>query len=35
MPIEEACRKINALEGRLKARFPEIGWSFIERDVAD
>lgn len=31
----EACRAINALEARLRERFPEIRWSFIEPDVED
>lgn len=28
-------REINAIEERLKSRFPEIGWCFIEPDVRD
>lgn len=35
MPIEEAVASINALELRLHAKFPEIGWCFIEPDVTD
>lgn len=35
MPIEEAVACINALELRLHAKFPEIGWCFIEPDVTD
>jgi cation diffusion facilitator family transporter len=35
MPIEEAVACINALELRLHAEFPEIGWCFIEPDVTD
>ncbi len=31
--LGEACRKINGLEERLRERFPEIGWSFVEPDV--
>jgi cation diffusion facilitator family transporter len=30
--LGEACRKINSLEKKLKERFPEIGWSFVEPD---
>jgi cation diffusion facilitator family transporter len=33
--IEEACEHINRLEERVKARVPEVGWCFIEPDVAD
>ncbi len=33
--ISAACEKINMLEVRLKEQFPEIGWSFVEPDVAD
>jgi cation diffusion facilitator family transporter len=35
MPIEEAVACINALERRMHAKFPEIGWCFIEPDVTD
>lgn len=35
LPIEQACREINHLEARLKERFPEIGWSFMEPDLRD
>ncbi len=35
MPIEQAVACINALELRLHAKFPEIGWCFIEPDVTD
>lgn len=35
LPVEEAARHINQLERRLKARFPEIQWCFIEPDVED
>ncbi len=35
LPIEKACREINHLEARLKERIPEIGWSFMEPDLAD
>lgn len=33
--ISAACEKINRLEVRLKKQFPEIGWSFVEPDIAD
>jgi len=33
--IEDACEHINRLEQRVKARVPEVGWCFIEPDVAD
>lgn len=33
--IEEAVGAINALEKRIKARFPEIAWCFVEPDVED
>lgn len=35
LPTSAACRAINDLERELKARFPEIRWSFIEPDVED
>jgi divalent metal cation (Fe/Co/Zn/Cd) transporter len=35
LPVEEAARHINLLEQRLKARFAEIQWCFIEPDVED
>lgn len=35
LSIGDAARRINALEARLKRRFPEIGWCFIEPDVTD
>ena len=35
LPMNEACKAINVLERRLKERFPEIRWSFIEPDIAD
>lgn len=31
--VNEACKKINALEVRLRKEFPEIGWCFIEPDI--
>jgi hypothetical protein len=30
--VEEAVERINALERRLKAEAPEIGWCFVEPD---
>ena len=33
--IDAAVERINALERRIKERFPEIGWCFIEPDVTD
>ncbi|MBW2180855.1 MAG: cation diffusion facilitator family transporter [Deltaproteobacteria bacterium] len=33
LTVNEACKKINKLEERLKEKFPEIGWCFIEPDV--
>jgi cation diffusion facilitator family transporter len=35
LPLETAVAHINALEQRIKARFPEIAWCFFEPDVAD
>jgi cation diffusion facilitator family transporter len=35
LPIELAVERINELEKRMKAAFPEIGWCFIEPDVSD
>jgi len=35
MPIDQAVAEINALEQAIKARFPEIAWSFIEPDTSD
>ncbi len=35
VPIEVAARHINALEQRIKAKFPEVKWLFVEPDVAD
>ena len=35
LTIEEAVAKINKLEKRIKARFPEVAWCFIEPDDAD
>ena len=33
--IEEAVGHINRLEVRIKQRFPEVGWCFIEPDITD
>jgi len=35
LQIEEACAHINRLEQAVKARVPEVRWSFIEPDVDD
>jgi len=35
LPIELAVERINELERRMKAAFPDIGWCFIEPDVSD
>ncbi len=35
MPTSEAVTHINALERRLKAEMPQIGWCFIEPDITD
>jgi divalent metal cation (Fe/Co/Zn/Cd) transporter len=35
LAIEVACEKINVLERRIRERFPEIGWCFMEPDVRD
>jgi hypothetical protein len=35
MPIEQAVECINDLERRMRAKFPEIGWCFVEPDVTD
>jgi divalent metal cation (Fe/Co/Zn/Cd) transporter len=35
LSVETACEKINALESRIRGRFPEIGWCFMEPDVRD
>jgi cation diffusion facilitator family transporter len=34
-PIETAVENINHLEKRIKARFPEVAWCFVEPDVSD
>jgi divalent metal cation (Fe/Co/Zn/Cd) transporter len=33
--IETAVAHINALEQRVKSKFPEVAWCFVEPDVAD
>ncbi|MBC8028186.1 MAG: cation efflux family transporter, partial [Steroidobacteraceae bacterium] len=33
--VEVAARHINSLELRIKAKFPEVKWLFVEPDVAD
>ena len=33
--VEDAVARINALEKRIRERFPEIGWCFMEPDVED
>jgi divalent metal cation (Fe/Co/Zn/Cd) transporter len=33
--VRTACEHINALERRLKERFPEMGWCFVEPDIVD
>lgn len=33
--LDEACQMINALEVRLHARIPELGWLFMEPDLED
>ena len=35
LSIEEAVAKINKLEKRIKAQFPEVAWCFIEPDDTD
>lgn len=35
LTVDSASKKINTLEERIKARFPEIGWCFIEPDHTD
>jgi len=35
IPLETAVKQINALERRIKAKFPEVAWCFVEPDVAD
>ncbi len=33
--LDEACRRINELEVRLRERIPELGWLFMEPDLED
>lgn len=33
--VAEACRQINDVEKKMKERFPEVRWSFIEPDTSD
>jgi cation diffusion facilitator family transporter len=35
MTLDAAVDAINALEKRIKAKFPEVAWCFVEPDVAD
>ena len=35
LSLETAIERINALEVRIKAKFPEVAWCFVEPDVAD
>jgi cation diffusion facilitator family transporter len=35
IPIETAVAHINALERRIKTKFPEVAWCFVEPDVTD
>jgi cation diffusion facilitator family transporter len=35
MSVAHAVERINLLERQIKERFPEIGWCFIEPDIAD
>jgi len=35
LSLEEAVASINALEKRIKAKFPAVAWCFVEPDVAD
>jgi divalent metal cation (Fe/Co/Zn/Cd) transporter len=35
LTLEEAVARINALERRLKAEAPQIGWCFMEPDIED
>lgn len=34
-PTTESCKAINELERRVRERFPQIRWSFVEPDVTD
>jgi hypothetical protein len=35
LSLDAAVQCINALERRIKSRFPEVAWCFVEPDVAD
>jgi cation diffusion facilitator family transporter len=35
LTLEEGVERLNALEKRIKARFPTVAWCFVEPDVAD
>ena len=35
LTIEDAVERINRLERQIKERYPEIGWCFVEPDIAD
>jgi cation diffusion facilitator family transporter len=35
LTLEAAVERLNALEKRIKAKFPEVAWCFVEPDVAD
>jgi|SRR5262245_24896969 len=35
LSLVDACVRINELEARLKQRIPEVGWCFVEPDIAD
>jgi cation diffusion facilitator family transporter len=35
LSLDTAIERINALEVRIKAKFPEVAWCFVEPDVAD
>jgi hypothetical protein len=35
LSLDTAIERLNALERRIKAKFPEVAWCFVEPDVAD
>ena len=35
LTLEAAVASLNALEKRIKTKFPEVAWCFVEPDVAD
>ena len=35
LSIEAAVERLNALERRIKTKFPEVAWCFVEPDVTD